>query len=77
MHYIPSWERDGVDEKHFYSASVVEGSVGKLGDEAADYLRGLNRLCGMDANARGELDKTNVHHLIELYRRSIPLFGSA
>ena len=71
--FIPEENRDGLravkalDHSTDYHNRLKRLCVG--------YIQLVDQLCAIDAVIMGELDRPNIHRLLELYHHSVPRFG--
>ena len=71
--FLPRLQRDGLPA--LQSMNGQREYYDRLKGLCVKYIELVDQLCGMDEVLRGELDKPNIHRLLELYHHSIPRFG--
>ena len=71
--YLPSTERDGL--LAVQAMNDMKAYHKKLNRLCTNYAECINQLCVMDVQLGRELDKPNVHRVVELYHHSVPRYG--
>ena len=71
--YLPLLDRDGLLE--LQAMNDTREYHGLLKQLCVSYVDLINQLCAIDENIRKEIDKPNVHRVVELFHHSISQFG--
>ena len=75
--YIPVVPVDGAEEVASMDEKTGSVYIQQLQGQCVQYISLVNELCGKNARFRREVDKPNLHRLLELYFHSIPRVGHA
>ena len=71
--FLPTVSTDG--QQAVSSMNDIDAYHSHLKYLCVSYVELLNELCAADDSVRQELDKLNVHRLVELFHHSIPRYG--
>ena len=71
--FLPLLELDGLGAVNEMNNSELYFNRLKL--MCVTYVDIVNQLCGLDNEIAYELDKPNIHRLVELYHHSVPRYG--
>ena len=75
-HFWPDLAFDVATTIHEFNERSGEEIMDILYESAVEYVRRIHELCLRDKNVAGKnLNKPNVHRLVELYTHTIPSFG--
>ena len=70
--FIPGVPVDGMATVVAMNSKGGELYIKRLQQKAVAYVSMVNKLCGLSTRVRSELDKPNIHRLLELYVHSLP-----
>ena len=73
--FLPTKERDGLGVVQSMDEAHYEEYHNRLKRKCVRYVQLIDRLCCFGGTIPQELDRPNVHRLLELYHHTIPLFG--
>ena len=71
--FLPRVHRDG--RKSVNECESSKSYYAHLKNLCVRYVDLINTLCSLDSRACAELDKPNLHRVVELYHHSIPRYG--
>ena len=76
-YWYPKLAVDGLAAVKAFNCENGTAHIAELEHSCIKYIRNINELCRRSTAARKELDKPNLHRLLELYKHSIPAMGHA
>ena len=74
--FAPSLLVDGVEDIRWYNDGNGGERLLELKNKAEHFLSKLNELCLKHPESKKELDKPNIHRLLEFYTYTLPCFGN-
>ena len=73
--YMPRRDIDGLHAFEMFAQESVNNRRGKLFRMARNYVDSINSSCSVHLSSAIDLDKPNLHNILELFAHTIPAFG--